>query len=94
LFILKTYINSFFNLFIYISLCNDKITFDEIINKGDKNKLTHEKYKLLEDCFEKYLDIINKKLVENIEQNMVLKINIKDILDLNLMNNNNVKYYF
>ena len=50
-----------------------------------------EKYKLIKDCYGKYLEIINDKLVEKIEQSMVLKINIKEILDLNMINNNNVK---
>lgn len=69
---------------------NDKITYEEIIDKGSTDNAVCEKYKLIQGCFEKYLEIINDKLVEIIEHSMVLKINIKEILDLNLMNNNNV----
>jgi len=39
---------------------------------------------------EKYLDLINEKLEANIEENMILKYNMKEILDLNQTNNNNV----
>lgn len=61
------------------------------MERGSTDKKVSEKYKLIIDCYEKYLEIINDKLVENIELSMVLKINIKEILDLNLKNNNNVK---
>lgn len=64
--------------------------FEDILEKGSSDKLVSEKYRLIQDCYEKYLEIINDKLVENIEQGMVLKINFKEILDLNLINNNNV----
>ena len=40
--------------------------------------------------YEKFLEKINDKLIENIEQNIIYKFNMKEILDLNQNNNNQV----
>ncbi len=74
---------------------NDKIFIEELLEKGDKinNSQIAEKYKMIKNCYEKYLDYINEKLIQNIEESMILKFNLKEILDLNLTNLNNVKFY-
>lgn len=40
---------------------------------------------------ERYIDHLNDKIIENIEQNMILKINLKDIMKLNENNHNQVR---
>ena len=60
---------------------NPNIIENEIID----SKL-NEKYIMIQNFFEKYLELINDKLIENIEQNMILKFNMKEILDLNETN--------
>ena len=67
---------------------------EEQIEKGNEDKIVAEKYKLIKSCYEKYLEIINDKLVENIEQNMILKFNMKEIMELNETNITHVKYIF
>lgn len=47
-----------------------------------------EKYNDINRCYEKIIEQINKKLIENLEQNMVLKCNLREIIDLNQSNNN------
>jgi len=72
-------------------LNNDKIFIEELLEKGKTtNSLVAEKYKIIKNCYEKYLDYINEKLIQNIEESMILKFNLKEILDLNLANENNV----
>jgi len=66
------------------------MAFENIIYKGNQDKKICEKYKMIKNCYEKYLEIINDKLVENIENSMNLKSNLKEILRLNLIKNNNV----
>ena len=70
---------------------NDKILIENLIEKGNNNdKNVTEKYKMIKSCYEKYLDYINDKLIQNIEESMILKFNLKEILDLNIANNSNV----
>ena len=64
---------------------------EEQIEKGANDKVIAEKYMLIKSCYEKYLEIINDKLVENIEQNMILKFNMKEIVELNETNLTHVK---
>ena len=40
---------------------------------------------------EKYIEIVNEKLVENIEKNMIYNYNIKEITELNITNTNKIK---
>jgi len=68
---------------------------EELLEKGSRsNSQIAEKYKIIKNCYEKYLDYINEKLIQNIEESMILKFNLKEILDLNLANQNNVKINF
>lgn len=56
------------------------------INNTLLNKLTQElDYELIKVkyTYEKYLEIINDKLIENLEQNTILKYNLKELCDLN-----------
>ena len=49
------------------------------------------KYNTLKKIYDKYIEIVNEKLVENIEQNMLYNFNIKEITELNIANSNKVK---
>ena len=68
----------------------DKITLEEQIKKGSKDTEINEKYTIVRTFYEKFIELINDKLIENIEQNMILKFNLKEILDLNETNNKNL----
>ena len=71
---------------------NEKI--DNIIkNKEDENiyDSPEKKYILIKNYYDKFLEVINDKLIENIEQNMVLKCNIKEISELNKNNIDNLE---
>lgn len=50
-----------------------------------------KKYILIKNYYDKFLEVINDKLIENIEQNMVLKCNIKEISELNKNNIDNLE---
>ncbi len=79
-------------IYLPFSLNNDKIFIEELLEKGSKgNSSIAQKYKTIKSCYEKYLHYINEKLIQNIEESMILKFNLKEILDLNLTNKNNVK---
>ena len=41
---------------------------------------------IIKSYYEKYLEIINDKMVDNIEQNLILNINLKEINELNKNN--------
>ena len=61
------------------------------IDAQDKNFLLNDninekKYIIIKKYYDKFLEIINDKLIENIEQNMILKCNNKEITDLNKNN--------
>ena len=49
-----------------------------------------QKYYSIKNILEKYLELINDKLVENVEQNMIFKSNLKEITELNVNNQNQV----
>ena len=72
----------------------DKITLEERIKKGIKDSEINEKYTIIRTFYEKFIELINDKLVENIEQNLILKFNLKEILDLNEVNNTNLKHFY
>ena len=72
----------------------DKITLEERIKKGIKDSEINEKYTIIRTFYEKFIELINDKLVENIEQNLILKFNLKEILDLNEINNTNLKHFY
>ena len=48
------------------------------------------KYNQIKNYYDKYISLINNKLIENIEQNMMLKCNLKEINELNETNNINL----
>ena len=48
------------------------------------------KYNQIKTYYDKYISLINNKLIENIEQNMMLKCNLKEINELNETNNINL----
>ena len=60
---------------------------------SENDSTTSEKYKEINVFYEKIIEQINKKLIENIEQNMVLKFNLREIIDLNQSNNNTVSKF-
>lgn len=78
------------------TLQNDKNILEEFLNtsRATYNPHMSEKYKIIKTYYEKYLELINDKLIENIEQNMILKFNMKELLDLNTTNNNHMTILF
>ena len=73
-------------------LYNENI--ENIINDNDKeNNFNNpeKKYILIKNYYDKCLEVINDKLIENIEQNMILKCNIKEICELNKNNIDNLE---
>jgi len=67
-----------------------KLNNDNILNNFNINyENLEKKYIIIKKYYDKFLEIINDKLVENIEQNMILKCNIKEISELN---RNNIDY--
>ena len=74
-------------------LQHNHITYDDNIenainkNGNEANFDNPEKiYILIKKYYDKFLEIINDKLIENIERNMILKCNIKEITELNKNN--------
>ena len=73
-------------------LKKDKNILETILMKDNiKNDALLNKYNLIKNIYDKYIEIINEKLVENIEQNMVYNFNIKEITELNKTNIDKVK---
>ena len=62
-----------------------------LVKDNVKNDTLLNKYHLVKNIYDKYIEIINEKLVENIEQNMVYNFNIKEITELNKSNIDKVK---
>ena len=58
-------------------------------NKNNSNIINE--YNSLKIIYDKYIEIVNEKLVESIEQNMIYNFNIKEIIELNISNENKVK---
>ena len=74
------------------SIKKDKIALENFLlkeNIEDTNLVN--KYNSLKKIYDKYILIVNEKLVENIEQNMIYNFNIKEITELNNINLNKVK---
>ena len=57
----------------------------EIFLNNDSNidSNNEKKYIMIKKYYDKFLELINDKLIENIEQNMILKCNNKEITELN-----------
>ena len=84
------------NLELYLQ--HNHISYDDNIenvineNGNETNFDSPEKiYILIKNYYDKFLEVINDKLIENIEQNMVLKCNIKEISELNKNNIDNLE---
>ena len=60
------------------------------LNENNKDENIINKYDSIKSIYNKYIEIINEKLVENIEQNMIYNFNIKEITDLNQINNDKI----
>ena len=60
-------------------------------NNNNINNNTEKIYLKIKKYYDKFIEIINDKLLNNIEQTMVLKYNIKEITELNKNNKNNLE---
>jgi hypothetical protein len=77
------------------NLQNDKQILEDYLEKSKYvDKSINDKYNLIKLFHQKYLELINDKLIENIEQNMILKFNMKEILDLNNTNNQHMNILY
>ena len=63
---------------------------EEQIEKSKNDTSLMQKYLFIKSILEKYLELINDKLIENVEQNMILKSNLKEITEININNKNQV----
>ena len=73
------------------SLKNDKNILENILLKDNiKNDNITNKYNSLKIIYNKFIEILNEKLIENIEQNMIYNFNIKEISELNKMNSDKI----
>ena len=71
-------------------LKNDKMIIEnQILIK--KSQTIINKYNIIKSYYDKYIELINDKLIENIEECMILKCNLKEINQLNLNNESNLK---
>ena len=71
------------------NIYNNNNTLEKIINENniqENNNNPEKKYITIRKYYDKFLEIINDKLIENIEHNMLLKCNIKEITELNKNN--------
>lgn len=80
-------------LLISNSLCYDKITLEDKIKKGLKDLEINEKYAQIKSFYEKFIDVLNDQLAKNTEQNMIIKFQLKAIMDTEERNENNVSDY-
>ena len=65
---------------------NLEIFLEQNKNGINDNNINEKKYIMIKKYYDKFLELINDKLIENIEQNMVLKCNNKEITELNKNN--------
>ena len=69
---------------------NNIIDYEKLENNDEniiKNyEINEKKYITIKNYYDKFLEVINDKLIENIEQNMILKCNNKEITELNKNN--------
>jgi hypothetical protein len=64
------------------------------MQRGIKESTINERYTIIKSFYEKYVELINEKMIENIEQNMTLKFNLQEILEINENHQNNVNLFF
>jgi hypothetical protein len=62
----------------------------DIASDDQKSSLT-DKYNKINRVLEKIVERINYKIIQNLEQNMVIKFNLKEIIELNQNNNLTVR---
>lgn len=53
----------------------------------------NDKYAQIKSFYEKFIEVLNDQLVKNTEQNMIIKFELKSILDTEERNENNVCTY-
>lgn len=53
----------------------------------------NDKYAQIKSFYEKFIEVLNDQLVKNTEQNMIIKFELKSILDTEERNENNVCAY-
>jgi hypothetical protein len=63
---------------------------EDQLKRGNKDSNLNERYIIIKSFYERYIELINDKMIENIEQNMMLKFNLREILELNHANSNTV----
>ena len=68
----------------------EKSVLEKKLASSPNDEITNSRYKTIKLSMERYIDHLNDKIIENIEQNMILKINLKDIMKLNENNHNQV----
>ena len=74
------------------SIKNDKNIIEVyMLKENSEDKGVLNKYNSIKRIYDKYIELVNEKLVENIEQNMIYNYNIKEIEELNLANSNKIK---
>jgi len=72
-------------------LKKEKSVLEKKLASSPNDEITNSRYKTIKLSMERYIDHLNDKIIENIEQNMILKINLKDIMKLNENNHNQVR---
>ena len=70
---------------IYLEQNNISLNINEE-NENNIYNINEKKYILIKKYYDRFLEVINDKLIENIEQNMILKCNNKEITELNKNN--------
>ena len=88
--ILKRNLISKNNIYNKYSLYYDKINLEERIKQGIKSTEINEKYSQIKNFYEKFIDVLNEKLVENTEQNMMIKFKLKELLESTHQNSANI----
>ena len=68
----------------------DKINLEEKMKNGLQTLEINEIYTQIKNFYEKFIKTLNEKLAENIEQNMIIKFNLKELLETNQQNSKNL----
>ena len=68
----------------------DKVHLEEQLKHGVKTTEITEKYTQIKHFYERFIDILNEKLIENTEQNMTIKFKLKELLESTEQNNSNL----
>ena len=74
------------------SLQKDKNFLENCLLKDNlKDDNLNNKYNSIKIIYDKFIEILNEKLMDNIEQNMIYNFNIKEITELNQTNNDKIE---